>query len=67
MTKEYSTYEISDFIGDFGGYLGLLLGGSLPALINLFGKVIDSVVKRFKGRYDKEINIENHGTKSPKF
>ena len=33
VTAEYSAYDLSNFIGDFGGYLGLLLGGSLPALI----------------------------------
>ena len=32
VSKEYYTYESSDLLGDFGGYLGLFLGWSLLGL-----------------------------------
>ncbi len=32
MTKEKLSYEFTNFVADFGGYLGLLLGASLLSI-----------------------------------
>ena len=33
IVEEIILYKISNFIADVGGYLGLLLGGSIPSII----------------------------------
>ena len=53
ITEEYSAYDESNFVGDFGGYLGLLLGGSLPALIEIIEKAVYSLMKKCLGRSSK--------------
>jgi hypothetical protein len=35
LTKEHFTYQWENFVADFGGYLGLLLGASLLDIYDL--------------------------------
>ena len=39
-TREFLTYDVTDLIGDVGGYLGLLLGWSLLGITIYFSKLI---------------------------
>ena len=47
ITNDYLSYDLSDLIGDVGGYLGLFLGWSLLGisvfLINVFKKMLSKV------------------------
>ena len=33
VVQEVKLYTVSNFVADVGGYLGLLLGGSIPSII----------------------------------
>ena len=49
ITKQYLSYEVSDLVGDVGGYLGLYLGWSILGitvyLSNIFSKVMSFMKK----------------------
>ena len=47
VRQEYLTYDISSFIADVGGYLGLLLGHSLLSIYEWLMKWICKAVKVF--------------------
>ena len=47
VAEEYVIYNLPDFIGDFGGYLGLFLGWSIQSI--LFGFVFK--IKEIYFRY----------------
>jgi hypothetical protein len=40
-------YQFPNFIGDVGGYLGLLLGASIPSIYDYLVSVLKAI---FKGR-----------------
>ena len=40
VTKEYYLYEMSNFIADVGGFLGLLLGASIASMIEILTEAI---------------------------
>ena len=44
IKTEYYTYEVTDLLGDIGGYMGLFLGWSLLGIIN---KIINIGISRF--------------------
>ena len=44
IKSEYYTYEITDLLGDVGGYMGMFLGWSLLGIIK---KIINIVMSRF--------------------
>ena len=54
MEEEMVMYDFKDFIGDFGGYLGLFLGGSILSLFEM----LDKFIEKFKTR-----KIENNTRK----
>ena len=39
-------YGIKDFVGDFGGYLGLFLGGSILSIFEMLDKFIEKLKNR---------------------
>ena len=43
--KQYLIYDMTHFTADFGGYLGLLLGGSLPSLYDKLKRWLKSLHK----------------------
>lgn len=47
LTNEYLSYDLSDLIGDVGGYLGLFLGWSLLGIsvfvINVLKKLLSKI------------------------
>ena len=51
LTEEYEDYDLSSFIADVGGYLGLLLGHSVLSyyyiFVDLMMKVKDVKIKRY--------------------
>ena len=47
VVEEASLYGFPNFIADFGGYLGLLLGGSIPGLIEIFKSVFTRLSRTF--------------------
>jgi hypothetical protein len=49
-------YEFQQFIGDFGGYLGLLLGASIPSIYDYLIGVLKGI---FKQRLQKQNSLEN--------
>ena len=44
IKTEYYTYEVTDLLGDIGGYMGLFLGWSLLGIIVNF---IDIIITKF--------------------
>jgi hypothetical protein len=48
LTKEHITYQWENFVADFGGYLGLLLGASLLDIYDLMFNGIDNIWKYLK-------------------
>ena len=46
IEEEEYLYSFNDFIGDFGGYLGLFLGGSFIGLFDWLEKMIEQIRKR---------------------
>ncbi len=44
IIREELTYGIKDFVADFGGYLGLLLGASL---ISIYDDIEATISRRF--------------------
>ena len=44
IKTEYYTYEVTDLLGDIGGYMGLFLGWSLLGIIVKF---MDIVITKF--------------------
>ena len=46
IEQEDYIYSFNDFIGDFGGYLGLFLGGSFIGLFDWLEKMIEQIRKR---------------------
>ena len=61
VAEEYVIYNLPDFIGDFGGYLGLFLGWSIQSI--LFGFVFK--IKEIYFRYccsDSDTTIEQKNT-----
>ena len=48
IKTEYYTYEVTDLIGDFGGYLGLFLGWSLLGIIK---QILHIVILKFASKY----------------
>ena len=46
IEEEEYMYSFNDFIGDFGGYLGLFLGGSFIGLFDWLEKMIEQIRKR---------------------
>jgi hypothetical protein len=49
-------YEFQQFIADFGGYLGLLLGASIPSIYDYLIGVLKRIFKR---RLQKQTLLEN--------
>ena len=47
----YLSYDNNNFIADFGGYLGLLLGSSLLTFYDLFKQWISSLWRCIKGMH----------------
>ena len=47
MVGEIILYGLENFVADFGGYLGLLLGGSIPLM---FSSLIDFALVVLKRR-----------------
>ncbi len=45
--KHFLNYQFSNFVADFGGYLGLMLGASLITIydsaVDFLGKLIDNI------------------------
>ena len=39
LREEYYVYDMSSFIADVGGYLGLLLGHSVFSIVSQLGKM----------------------------
>ena len=56
--EEYKVYDINNFIGDFGGYLGLLLGGSIPGLLDLIESFIQALMNKCGKRNQAPIHID---------
>ena len=56
--EEYKVYDINNFIGDFGGYLGLLLGGSIPGLLDLIESFIQVLMNKCWKRNQAPIQID---------
>ncbi len=48
--KHSLSYQFSNFIADFGGYLGLLLGASLISIYDCFVGVLEDMLKRLRKR-----------------
>ncbi len=44
MTNDVLLYTEANFLADFGGYLGLLLGGSIPLL---YDTIIDAIIRSY--------------------
>ena len=59
LKKQYYTYDFQNFLADFGGYLGLLLGYSLlgfyDTLTTIFKHATDK--KRTRAKIDKNMHI----------
>jgi hypothetical protein len=51
LTQEHITYQWENFVADFGGYLGLLLGASLLDIYDLMFKGIKNIWKYLKNKY----------------
>ena len=43
IEEEFQVYNIKQWIGDFGGYLGLLFGASIPSLFELLQSLFDKI------------------------
>ena len=43
IEEEFQVYNIKQWIGDFGGYLGLLFGASIPSLFELLQSLFDRI------------------------
>ena len=52
MKEEYYTYDISNLIADFGGFLGLLLGYSI---LGLYDTTVHTNVEKAQSEMD-EVN-----------
>ncbi len=50
--KHTLTYQVSNFIADFGGYLGLLLGASL---ISIYDDIVVGLEKLFEALYKRPL------------
>jgi hypothetical protein len=50
LTKEHITYQWENFVADFGGYLGLLLGASLLDIYDLTFNGITNIWKYLKNK-----------------
>ena len=48
--KQYLTYDINDFVADFGGYLGLLLGHSVLTFYDWLVLTIERMSQALCGR-----------------
>ena len=49
-TKDYLAYDMSDLIGDLGGYLGLCLGWSILGIVVFVLDLTTAMIYRFKGK-----------------
>ena len=43
IEEEFQVYNIKQWIGDFGGYLGLLFGASIPSLFEWLQSLFDKI------------------------
>ena len=51
LFNEYLSYDMSDLIGDVGGYLGLFLGWSLFGISVFIMNVVKKVFSKIKSSY----------------
>ena len=61
--EEVKTYRFPNFISDFGGYLGLLLGGSIPGLIEMFQSAYARCTKCTKSKISLKKKRPNSAAK----
>lgn len=47
IQEESEFYQMSDFVADFGGYLGLLMGASVLTFYNICEAVAIKVMRHF--------------------
>ena len=59
VVQEVALYSWENFIADFGGYLGLLLGGSIPGLIEMLQSAFVRLRKILGGKIKKRQNAKS--------
>ena len=43
LSEEQLVYDATSFLGEFGGHLGLFLGGSIPSMLYIIPKIFQHV------------------------
>ncbi len=46
LREQYHTYDLSSFVADVGGYMGLLLGHSILSIFRTGADIVDIVRKK---------------------
>ena len=51
-------YKFTDFLSDFGGFLGMFIGGSILYLYDISTYFILQIITKFKRRFGSDIRIK---------
>ena len=60
VREQYLIYDYANFVADFGGYLGLLLGYSVLGFYDTLADLIKTIVQKFKKRLPRKEHTSGH-------